>query len=125
MAELFLLDKICPLNSLVVLDCNDEWIIYCFLEIDGGINLATFEISTGGIALAIIKQFVLAEGSLFMHNNIYRKMRQLQSELTCASSKENKFSVQIPENENDDRITDIFQNKSSLTCPCEGLTRYK
>ncbi|RIA84528.1 hypothetical protein C1645_832130 [Glomus cerebriforme] len=109
-AELFLLDRICPLTSLVVLtDCNDEWIIYCFLEYDGNKDLATFEISNRGIALAIIKQFVLAEGETF-HNNIGKRVNY-KANLPAVLQKKIKFFTQIPEN--DDSMTEIFEERSN------------
>ena len=111
MAELFLLDKICPLNSLVVLtDCNDDWIFYCFLEINGKTYLATFEVSNRGIALAIIKQFVLTVGASF-HRDMLNMRINYGSNLPTPFEYKVKFIEQLP-NENDDRITDLFDEMS-------------
>ncbi|RIA86593.1 hypothetical protein C1645_779393 [Glomus cerebriforme] len=111
MAELFLLDKICPLCSLVVLtDCNDEWIFYCFLEINGRTYLATFEVNDRGIALAIIKQFVLTEGASF-HKDMLKMRINYEPNLPIPFENKVKFIEQIP-NENDDRITDLFDEMS-------------
>jgi hypothetical protein len=121
MAELFLLDKLYPLNSLVVLtDCNDDWIIYCLLKIDGEVCLSTSEISNRGTALAIIKQFVLAERE-FLHNSMGKHVNY-EAILPTHLQKKIKFSEQISENENDDRIADMYDEMSEqelLTCQCE------
>jgi hypothetical protein len=110
MAELFLLDKVYLLNSLVVLtDCNDEWIIYCFLKIDEEICLSISEISNRDTALAIIKQFVLAEGE-FLHNSMGKHVNY-ESTLPMPLQKKIKFSEQIPGNE-DDRIADMLDKMS-------------
>lgn len=111
MAELFLLDKVYLLNALIVLtDCNDEWIIYCFLKIDGKTCMATSEISNRSTALTIIKQFVLAEGE-FLHNTIGKHV-QYEANLPTPLKKKVKFSEQILDIENDDRMADMYDEMS-------------
>jgi hypothetical protein len=59
--ELFLIDKLYPMNAMI--DFNDHWNIYFFLTTeDKKQNIVTCNIRDRGIALAIIKQFVLEEG---------------------------------------------------------------
>jgi hypothetical protein len=80
--------------------------------------LSTFETSNRGTALAIIKQFVLAEGE-FLHNSI-GKRENYEANLPTPFQKKIKFSEQISENVNDDRISDMMFDDMSeqelLTC---------
>src|ERR1043166_7841578 len=50
----------------VLTDCNDHWNIYFFLEEDNKPYIVSCNIRDRGVALAIIKQFVLDEGK-FIH----------------------------------------------------------
>ena len=64
--ELFLVDSNHALKSMVVLtDCNNHWNIFYFMEKDGGQFIAKSKIDDRGIALAVIKQFLLEEGITF------------------------------------------------------------
>jgi len=64
--ELLLMDNANPLYTMVVLtDCSDRWHIFLFETLDGQLCLTKAIIDDRGIALAIIKQFVLEEGRKF------------------------------------------------------------
>ena len=63
--ELFLIDKLHPINAMTVLtDCNDHWNIYFFLVTDDKKQyIVTCNIRDRGVALVIIKESVLEEGT--------------------------------------------------------------
>ena len=96
MGELFLLDHDQPLNAMVVLtDCNDDWIIFFFLETKDRPLIAKANISDRGIALSIIKQFVLVEGEMF--NELIGKLNDYKVDLDPLLRKRTKFVEIIQE----------------------------
>jgi len=92
MGELFLLDHDQPLNAMVVLtDCNDDWMIFFFLETKDRPRplIAKANISDRGIALSIIKQFVLVEGETF--GELTGKLTDYKVDLDPLLRKRTKF----------------------------------
>ncbi|RHZ52560.1 hypothetical protein Glove_460g15 [Diversispora epigaea] len=106
--ELFLIDKLYPTKSMSVLtDCKDNWMIYFFSETeDKKRHLTSSKIDSHGIALAIIKQFVLDEWKTVRNvagpNIIY------QTNLPAPLTKKIKLES-IPD-EVDDRMADVIDN---------------
>ncbi|CAG8477453.1 15933_t:CDS:1 [Acaulospora morrowiae] len=115
MGELLLLDKLNPINSMTVLtDCNDNWNVFFFVKV-GDKNekcIVKSKIGDRGIALAVIKLFVLEEG-----NNLFNWLGwdveyQVKVDLPAPLQKRTKFFEHIPEAYNEDRIADIVGDMS-------------
>ncbi|KAF0544898.1 hypothetical protein F8M41_002572 [Gigaspora margarita] len=66
--ELLIMDnEYAPRPMSVLTDCNDNWVIFFFMEAENQEHyLASSIINDRSIALAIIKQFVLDEGRAFL-----------------------------------------------------------
>ncbi|RHZ44902.1 hypothetical protein Glove_707g78 [Diversispora epigaea] len=107
--ELFIIDKLFPTKTMSVLtDCKDNWVIYYFSEVENKQQyLTSSKIENRGIALAIIKQFVLGEwgsaNQLAGSNIIY------QTNLPIPLRKKAKLES-IPEEVVDDRISDVIND---------------
>ncbi|RHZ56109.1 hypothetical protein Glove_406g95 [Diversispora epigaea] len=107
--ELFIIDKLYPTIAMSVLtDCKDNWIIYYFSETKNKKrHLTSSKFENRGIALAIIKQFVLGEwesvNQLAGPNILY------QTDLSIPLRKRAKLES-IPEEAVDDRISDLIDD---------------
>ncbi|CAG8473159.1 9084_t:CDS:2 [Acaulospora morrowiae] len=107
--ELLIMDKAYAPNPMsVVTDCNDNWIIYFFWgEENKDCYLASSIIDDRSVALAIIKQFVLAEGRTYLE--LLGKNITYQTDLPKPLTKRAKLLESIPE-EVDDRMGDIIDD---------------
>ncbi|CAG8555294.1 16876_t:CDS:2 [Funneliformis caledonium] len=109
MGELFLIDKLHPTHSMTVLtDCKDNWILFFFLKIDNEQTIAVCEINNRGVALTIIKQFVLEET-----NRLNGWIGKLVTHTTISAPpllKKTKFLERIEINE--DRMSEIIDDLS-------------
>ncbi|CAG8573537.1 3476_t:CDS:2 [Acaulospora colombiana] len=109
--ELLLLDNLYSINSMVVLtDCNAHWIIFFFIKVDDEQNMAKCRIHNPGIALAIIKQFVLEEGKKF-HSWIGKVVDYNVADLPPLQKK-TKFIEHIPGADHEDRMADMIDDMS-------------
>ncbi|RHZ61359.1 hypothetical protein Glove_348g40 [Diversispora epigaea] len=111
--ELFLLDKSYSINSMVVLtDCNDRWSIFFFATL-GDRSIVKAKIDDRGIALAIIKQYVIVEGNKFFNWLGKDASYQVEVDVSSPLQKRMKFSERIPEAGNEeDRMEDIVDDMS-------------
>ncbi|RHZ78642.1 hypothetical protein Glove_158g101 [Diversispora epigaea] len=107
--ELFIIDKLYPTIAMSVLtDCKDNWVIYYFSEAKNKQqHLISSKFENRGIALAIIKQFVLGEwesvNQLAGPNILY------QTNLSIPLRKKAKLES-IPEKVVDNRISDVIND---------------
>ncbi|CAG8488086.1 13276_t:CDS:2, partial [Acaulospora morrowiae] len=111
--QLFLLDKYYITNSMVVMtDCNDHWIIFFFIKEDNEQYLAICRINSSGVALAIIRQFVLEEGKkicdlsgmTFDYNVNLPPLLQKKTKFT------EHITEQIPRADYENRMADLVDN---------------
>ncbi|CAB4399643.1 unnamed protein product [Rhizophagus irregularis] len=110
--ELFLIDKLYPTRAMTVLtDCNNYWNIYYFLTTEDEKQcIVTCNISDRGVALAIIKEFVLEEGTFF--NELLGKDVTYEVKLPEPLKKKAKFLDHISEADNEDRMADMVGDMS-------------
>ncbi|CAG8503640.1 3290_t:CDS:2 [Acaulospora colombiana] len=109
--ELLLLDNLHSISSMVVLtDCNAHWIIFFFIKMDDEQNMATCRTHNPGIALAIIKQFVLEEGKRF-HSWIGKTV-DYGVDLLTPLQKKTKFTEHIPGADYENRMADMVGDMS-------------
>ncbi|KAF0555618.1 hypothetical protein F8M41_016994 [Gigaspora margarita] len=92
----------------VLTDCNDNWIIFFFFGIENKEHYFTSStIHDHNIALAIIRQFVLNEGSTFL--KFFGESIIYQTNLSEPLKKSVKFLPSIPE-EDDERMADMIDD---------------
>ncbi len=109
MGKLFLIDKLHPTHSMIVLtDCGDNWILYLFLEVDNEQTIAVCKINDRGVALAIIKQIVLEETNRL--NDWLGKSATHTTISVPPLLKKTKFFERIEVNE--DRMSEIIDDLS-------------
>ncbi|CAG8838685.1 15119_t:CDS:2, partial [Gigaspora margarita] len=107
--ELLIMDnEYAPRPMSVLTDCNDNWVIFFFMEAENQEHyLASSIINDHSIALAIIKQFVLDEGRAFL--DMLGKTITYQTNLPEPLKKRTKFLPPISE-KNDERMGDIIDD---------------
>ncbi|CAG8620449.1 6711_t:CDS:2, partial [Diversispora eburnea] len=127
--ELFLIDKNHPINSMVVLtDCNDRWSIFFFATL-GDRNdekcIVKAKIDDRGIALAIIKQYVIVEGNKFFKWLGKDASYQVEVDVSSPLQKRIKFFEYIPEADDNNKIKEVgdMSRQESLNIDIrKGLT---
>ncbi|CAG8579110.1 15603_t:CDS:2 [Acaulospora colombiana] len=107
--KLFLLDSLSPLHPMVVLtDCNDHWSLFFFEKLLFVTNLTKARINHRGTALAVIRQFVLEEASVFYS---WRNKRVNFEAKPCQPlEKKAKFIQYTPATE--DRMAELVDDMS-------------
>ncbi|CAG8680278.1 23463_t:CDS:2 [Cetraspora pellucida] len=107
--ELLIMDnEYAPRSLSVLTDCNDNWIIFFFLEVENQEHyLASSTINDRSIALGIIKQFVLDEGKPFLR--ALGKNITYEVNLPEPLKKRSKFLSSIPEVD-DERMADVIDD---------------
>ncbi|KAF0544900.1 hypothetical protein F8M41_002575 [Gigaspora margarita] len=107
--ELLIMDyAYAPRPMSVLTDCNDNWVIFFFMEAKNQEHyLASSIINDRNIALAIIKQFVLDKGRTFL--DMLGKAITYQTNLPKPLEKRTKFLPSISE-KNDERMADTIDD---------------
>ncbi|RHZ72500.1 hypothetical protein Glove_242g60 [Diversispora epigaea] len=108
--KLMIMNRYSVLNPMSVLtDYNDNWIIFFFLRTEGNKYLATSEIDDHGIALAIIKQFILNKGETI--HKVLGKSITYKVDLSEPLTRRTKFYETITEKVDfDNRMTDLIDD---------------
>jgi hypothetical protein len=112
--ELMLADNIHVLNTMIVsTECNNHWAIFYFMKKDEDQCIANCKINDRGIALAIIKQFILGEGIL--HASWTGKYVDYPIKTVQPLQKKTKFREYIVRTDDGDAVMDDIVDEMSET----------